>query len=127
MLLARGALAQPPPVDLALSELAPPPRNAAESIYRQFVRLVVVERRGPYGLFGAVPRINPSNAARPWLPETRASIPPPGEIVRPLAWRELDVSLRPLYSETLDTEVATARGNDGALVGVTLVGPWQIP
>jgi len=126
MLLARGAVAQEPPADLEPSEIAPPPRNAAESIYRRLVRLVAVERRGPYGLFRAVPRVTTS-AARPWLPETRADLPPAGEVVRPLPWRQLDVSLRPLQLETINTEVAAARGNDGALVGVTVVGPWQIP
>lgn len=101
-----------------------PPRGPAEAVYGGLVDIATAQRTATPRALGLPPMANGPEAP-PWLPNVRVGLPPPGETI--VARPEMAVSLRLVRLEPVNTQVAEARGLDGALIGVGLTFPWMIP
>ncbi len=126
ILLATGgsAWAQPAPLSAADRAFLVKPRGAVQVLVRGFLDLQDSQRRGPSRLL-TVPPVNTGNASRRWLPEVPLTLLPPGMAVGPVPFRA--VGAAPAVAESANTMVASARGNDGMLMGLTVGLPWRIP
>ena len=120
----RSARAQPRPLSASERALTIQPQGLGQTVIRGFLALQDRQRRGPAPHLN-VPPVEAGGASRPWLPEVQITLLPSGMAIGPLPYRPIDAA--PVIAESANTIVASARGNDGMLVALTIGLPWRAP
>jgi hypothetical protein len=88
-----------------------------------FVELQNRQRRGPAARL-IVPPLE-TGPGRKWLPSGPVGLPPPGMAVGPTPF--LPISAAPVITETVNTILASGRGNEAMLEALTIGFGWRIP
>jgi hypothetical protein len=98
-------------------------RGPLQAIARNFIELQGRQRRGPAARL-IVPPLE-TGPGRKWLPPGPVGLPPPGMAVGPTPF--LPVSAAPVITETVNTILASGRGNEAMLEALTIGLGWRIP